>query len=295
MNISDLTKKIRHLEIYTKRRVNDNFSGNYKSFFRGQGLEVSYLRQYEFGDDARLIDWITSARQGSLYVKKFQETRELTIILLIDLSASMNFTSCEHRKADMVIEFASLILFSALKNNDKFGVILFHDNFFKYIPPQKGKSHLLQILREIILGFSKNQYQKSNLDKALGFLNHIVRRRSICFLLSDNILEENDEDNLALRIASRKHDFIFINFFDKFEKNINIEEVMEIEDLENGGNLIFDFSSENLRKKYIKLCRKKEESINKILGKYKIEKLDISTQDDVYKELLMFFKKRFKK
>jgi len=293
MNLVELTKKIKYLAIYTNRKVNDNFSGNYKSFFRGQGLEVNDLRQYEFGDDARLIDWITSAKQGSLYIKKFQETRELTVMLLVDLSASMNFTTCERKKSDTAIEFIALILFSALRNNDKFGVVLFADSVLKYIPPKKGKSHLLKILREIILGFENNQYQKSNPYKAIDFLNNIIRKRSVCFFVGDEIMQNADCDrNISLKIANRKHDFVFVNIFDEFERVINTDEVIEIDDLESGRSMVLDFSDQKLRDNYQRLRNQKYDEVDSVLKKYRIEKMDISTKSNIYKDLLLFFKKR---
>lgn len=296
MDLKEISKKIKHLEIYTNRNVNEVFAGNYKSSFRGQGLEVSDLRKYEEGDDARHIDWITTAKKGKPYIKKYQETRELTTLVMIDLSASMNFTTVDKKKSEVALELVSTILFSAFKNGDKFGAILFGDKVFEYIPPKKGKSHLLRILRAIISGYENNHYTEGNQKIALDYLNSVAKRHTICFFISDELIPnsilENSEGHSYLKIANQKHDLVYVNIFDKFEKKIDSKDVLEIEDPETREIMIIDFSDEKIRNNYIKERDKKYKRIKKILNQYRIDSLEISTESNIYKELLLFFKKR---
>ena len=289
MNIKDITKKIRHLEIATKKNVTEIFVGNYKSSFMGHGLEVSDLRQYEEGDDIRHIDWITTAKQGTAYVRKYQETRELTTIVIIDLSSSMNFTSTGKTKKEVATEIASTILFSAFKNGGKFGAILFSEVVEVYIPPKKGKLHLLRILREIITLYGNNKYKKSNLNKPLNFLNLIIKKNTICFFISDHI---NQDSVNSLKLANQKHDFIFINIFDEFEKGKVLKEALEIEDPETGEQILIDLSNKKIREKFIKIREEKNKAMEEILKKNKIDSLNISTKNNAFKELFKFFKMR---
>jgi len=296
MEHKELLKTIRHLEIITNKRVDDIFAGNYKSSFRGQGYEFSDLRKYEEGDDARHIDWITTAKQGTAFVKKFQETRELTTILLVDVSANMNFGTGEKNKSRISLELASLLLFSALKNNDKFGIILFAQDIYSYIPPKKGRNHLLRILREMLLAFSQNIQEESNLKNALDFLNSAIKKQSICFLLSDDIsrLSQQNKNALrALKISKQKHDFIYFNIFDDFEREIKKQYgVLEMLNLVSEEREVFDLSDKSFVQKYNKLRQEKYNLEKQILKKNNIDHLFISTTANIYKELLFFFKKR---
>ena len=289
MNIKDITKKIRHLEIITKKNVTEIFVGNYKSSFMGHGLEVSDLRKYEEGDDIRHIDWITTAKQGTAFVRKYQETRELTTIVIIDLSSSMNFTSCGKTKKEVTVELAAILLFSAFKNGDKFGVILFAEDIEIYIPPKKGKLHLLRILREIITRYEKNQYKKSDLNKPLDFLNLVIKKNTICFFISDHIKETSTN---ALKLANRKHDFIFINIFDAFEKGKIKSEILEIEDPETGEQILIDLTNKKIKNSFIKIRKEKEKIMQEIFKKNKIDSFELSTQDNIFKKLFKFFKMR---
>ena len=288
MDIKDITKKIRHLEILTKKNVTEIFVGNYKSSFMGHGLEVSDLRPYAEGDDIRHIDWVTTAKQGTAYVRKYQETRELTTIVVIDLSASMNFTSTGRTKKEIATELASILLFSALKNGDKFGAILFTDTV-NYIPPKKGKLHLLRILREIITQYENNSYKKSNLNAPLDFLNLVIKKNTICFFITDDM--DTDAVN-QLKLANQKHDFIFINIFDEFEKGKVLPEPIEIEDPETGEQILIDLSNKKIREQFIKLRENRTKIMEEIFKKNRIDSLNISTQNNVFKELFGFFQIR---
>lgn len=294
MDVKELVKTIKHLEIQTNRKVNEIFAGNYKSSFRGQGLEVSDLRKYEEGDDARHIDWIITARQGRPYVRKFQETRELTTMLLIDLSGSMDFTTAEKKKSRVAVETAAFLLFSALKNNDKFGAILFADRIYSYIPPRKGRSHLLRILRETIQGFEEKKNKRAELKPALDFLNLTVKKRSICFLLSDELGSFRGGRELApLKIANKKHDLIYLRIFDRFEREIDGRlPVLRVSDPETGVVGVFDLSDRAVLARYNEIRRAREEAEKTIVKQNGIDYLPIATTANIYKELLLFFRKR---
>ncbi len=294
MEAKEIVKTIKFLEIHTNCQVNEMFVGNYKSSFRGQGLEVSDVRKYEEGDDARHIDWIITARQGKPYVKKYQETRELTTMVMVDVSNSMNFSSKEKTKANVALETAAIVLFSALKNNDKFGAIIFADKIYAYIPPKKGKKHLLQILREIIQGQNEATMKSADLAMVFNFLNKTIKKRSFCFLLSDNLLDNKAEQNLMpLKIANKKHDFVYINLFDNFEKKITDDfPIIKMINPENGEVLIIDLSNKNLVEKYNKLRSEKYKKEADLIKKNAIDFMSISTTENIYKNLLLFFKKR---
>jgi len=296
MDTKNLVKAIKHLEIYTNKKVNEIFAGNYKSSFRGQGLEFSDLREYEEGDDVRHIDWMTTAKQGRPYIKKFQETRELTTMIIADISDSMKFTTAKKTKSRILIEITAYILFSSLKNNDKFGAIIFTNQIYSYIPPKKGKKHLLYILREIIKGFNIQKTKKTNLNIALDFLNKTIKKRSICFLLSDNLCDNEHIEYSklkALKIANQKHDFIYINIFDNFEKKINIGYPnLKIINPETEKIDIINLSNKKLIDNYNKIRSKKYDYEFDILNKNQIDHLSIATTGNVYKDLLLFFRKR---
>ena len=296
MDTKELVKTIKHLEIHTNRKVNEIFAGNYKSSFRGQGLEFSDLRKYEEGDDARHIDWLITARQGRPYVKKFQETRELTTIIMADISDSMEFTTAKKTKSRILIETVAYILFSALKNNDKFGAIIFADQIYAYIPPKKGRKHLLYILREIIQGFSIQEKKKTNLSAALDFFNKTVKKRSISFLLSDNLRDDDcvlDKGLRALKIANQKHDFIYVNIFDNFEKKIESGYPnLKMVNSETGEIGSFDLSNKKLINNYNQIRSRRYAEEFDFLNKNRIDYLSIATTANVYKDLLLFFRKR---
>lgn len=289
MNLSEITKKIRHLDILSKRNANDVFVGNYRSSFKGQGLEIADIRKYEEGDDIRHIDWITTAKQGTPFIKLFQESRERTTMIIIDVSSSMNFTSTGVRKKEKAIETAATLLFSALKNNDKTGALIFSDTIESYIPPKKGRGHVLRILREILYQYDKNTYKKSDQYQALKFFNSVIRRHCIAFFLSDQITQDSHK---LLRTANQKHDFVFIHFLDPFEKGITIAEPMEIENPETGQTMIINLTDKHLRSTYKKIRQRKQQELERLLMKNNIDRVDISTQTPIYQELLAFFQMR---
>ena len=293
MDAKKIAEKIKYLEINTNHKVDEVFSGNYKSSFRGLGLEFSDLRKYEEGDDARYIDWITSAKQGVPFVKKFQETRELTLMMLIDVSSSMKFTTQAKDKSQIALELEAHLLFSALKNNDKFGAIIFSNQIHSFIPPKKGRSHLLRILRETIKYADEPDKKNTDLKIGLDILNKTIKRRSVCFLLSDNLTDGEKETESILRVVNKKHDFIYVNICDPLEKEIkeNLGSFKMINP-ETGESEIINLKDNKLIQRYNNIRKEKEAKEMEILKKNKIDYLQISTISNIYKELLLFFKKR---
>ena len=289
MEVKDLIAQIRYLDVITNRKVTDVFAGNYKSAFKGHGMEIADVREYEEGDDARHIDWMVTARQGKPYLKQYQETRELTTLVMIDLSASMNFTSTGKTKREIAIELAAVLLFSALKMNDKFGIILFSDQVETYIPPKKGKSHLLRIFREILVGFEQNQYKKGHPEQALKFLNTIVKTQSVCFYIGDEL---GDDVASQLKIANKKHDFVFLNVYDPFERELTHNDFLEIEDPETGEQMVIDLSDKGVRERFNQIRKQKQETMKTLVRKNQVDLVEVGTNGNVFKELLLFFKKR---
>lgn len=289
MKSTDIMKQVREIDIIVKRSVSEIFVGNYKSSFRGTGLEVEDIRKYSEGDDARMIDWITTAKQGTTYVKKYQETRELGVVIALDLSASMNFSTTDKRKRDVAIHTASCLIYSAMNNNDKFGLLLFSDTVEKYIPHGKGKGQFIRIIREIVRGFEKNDYKKSSHKTVLNFINSAIGRNQLIFYISDGMSEDAFS---SLKIASKKHDFIFINIFDKFERGQVGRDMIFVEDLETGKKHIANLTNKKTFANFRKIRQQKLNSLRNLLKKSRIDTVDISTDGNIYKELLMFFKKR---
>lgn len=286
----ELLKQVREIEIKTKGLVNQVFSGEYHSVFKGKGMEFSEVREYQFGDDIRNIDWNVTARFGHPFVKIFEEERELTVILMIDLSGSLSFGSKSKTKQKVAAEISAILSFSALKNNDKVGLILFTDKIEKFVPPRKGRKHVLRIVRDI-LSF-KPEGNKTNLYNALEFLNHAIKKRSIVFFLSDFIDEGFEK---ILSVVSRKHDFIALSIEDKRESELINVGLVKFFDAETGNEFLVDTSSKSFLDFYKK---KKSEAINKRKYLFRLNKIDnvnIISGEDYIKPLVQFFKIREKR
>lgn len=292
MEVKDLVKKINLLEFTTNRKVNDLFVGSYKSAFKGRGVEFADIREYDEGDDFRDIDWITSAKQQKLFVKTYHETRELTTLILVDLSSSMNFSSTEKTKKEMSLEILTTLCFSALKNNDKIGALFFTDKVETFIYPRKGQGQVWRILRSALMGFEENAYKKSNIGAALRFLSTAFPRRAISFLISDEFDSNDKELQKSFKIANQQHDFIFTRVFDPLEKEMDMKGVFTFEDPETGRKSIIDLSHEKTRKEFQMIRREKEHNMQKMLQNCGVEIIEIGTQDSVFKKLFVFFKKR---
>ncbi len=287
MDTKELLKKVRKIEIKTKRLSDHIFGGEYQSTFKGRGMAFSEVRQYQFGDDVRAIDWNVTARYNDTFIKEFEEERELTMMLIIDISGSNFFGSDSLFKNEYVTELAATLAFSATKNNDKVGLILFSDNVELYIPPKKGKSHVLRIIREL-LEF-KSESKKTNINIPLKFVSNILKNRSIAFIISDFI--SKDYSN-SLKIFSSKHDVTGIRIYDKTEEIIPNLGVIDITDNETGAKLTVNTGSKNVRKKYSEYYNSKRNEFIDFFKKSGSGIIECNTQDDYQKKLLKYFKSR---
>ena len=286
----EILKKVKRIEIQTRGLVNNFFGGEYHSVFKVRGMTFSEVRQYQQGDDIRLIDWNVTARSGEPFIKVFEEERELTVMLVVDISASGAFGSQLHKKNNIGAEIAGILGFSAIKNNDKVGLILFSDDVVRYVPPKKGKSHILLVIRELL--YAETDKYKTSVKDALEFLMKVSSRKCVVFLLSD-FLDDNYME--SLRIVNRKHDLICINIYDPYEINLPNIGMVKIEDVETGSKFWIDTSSE------ADLKQMNEQNAQSIINfeneciKIGLDIISIPTDKDYVNPLMKFFKKRLKK
>jgi len=283
----EIFKKVRKIEIITRKLVQDVFSGEYHSTFKGQGMEFSEVREYSIGDDIRMIDWNVTARMGSPYVKKFVEERELTVFILIDMSASSKFGTKTQLKSEIAAEISALLSFSAIKNNDKVGMIIFTNKIEKYIPPKKGRTHILRIIREILL--FKPESKETNLNVALNYLNKITKRRAIVFLISDFIAPDFYK---AIAVTNKKHDLIAITLKDPREKSFPKAGFIFLEDAETSEELIIESFNPLFHKKFNEITNQKDKELEKIFNKINIVYIKIDTEKPYINPLIAFFKMR---
>lgn len=288
METSELLKKVRQIEIKTRGLSRHIFAGQYHSAFKGRGMAFSEVREYEFGDDIRDIDWNVTARYIRPYVKVFEEERELTVMLLIDVSGSKDFGSIHQMKKDIVTEMAATLAFSAIQNNDKIGVIFFSDKIEKFIPPQKGKRHILYIIRELI-DFQPDD-KKTDISQALKYLTNAIKKRCTAFLISDFIDKGNYQD--ALTIANRKHDVVAIQVYDRRETELPKVGLIKIKDAETGAERWIDSSSKRIREAYLEWWNKRQEKMNASFKRSRVDSVSVRTEDDYVKALLTLFGKR---
>ena len=288
METSELLKKVRQIEIKTRGLSNNIFAGQYHSAFKGRGMAFSEVREYQFGDDTRDIDWKVTARYVRPYIKVFEEERELTVMLLIDVSGSKDFGSVSQMKRDVTTEIAATLAFSAIQNNDKIGVIFFSDKIEKFIPPQKGRRHILYIIRELI-DFRPDDRQ-TDINQALKYLTNAIKKRCTAFLLSDFIDHGNYHD--ALTIANRKHDIVAIQVYDRRETELPTVGLMKVRDAETGQERWIDSSSKRVREAYRTWWDKRQAEMNAAFQKSRIDAVSIRTEDDYVKALLALFDKR---
>ena len=286
----EILKKVKRIEIQTRGLVNDFFGGEYHSVFKGRGMTFSEVREYQPGDDIRLIDWNVTARSGNPFIKVFEEERELTVFLIVDISASGAFGSELHLKKNISAEIASVLGFSAIKNNDKVGLILFSNDVVKYVPPKKGKSHVLRVIRELL--YTKPRGQGTSIKNALDFLMKVSKRRCVVFLLSD-FLDDKYWD--SIRITNRKHDLIGINIYDPYEVVFPDIGMIKVEDSETDSKFWIDTSYGPELKKMNNENIKSLSDIEKESAKIGLDIVSISTADDYVEPLMRFFKKRGKK
>ena len=284
----ELVKEIRKLEIRTDRVVDELIGGAYHSVFKGHGIEFEEVREYAEGDDVRDIDWNVTARFHRPYVKVFEEERELTVMLLIDVSGSLDFGTQKQMKRDMVTEIAATIAFSAIQNNDKIGVVFFSDKIEKYIPPKKGRKHILYIIREM-LDFHPES-KRTDVKQAVEFLSSVQKRRTTAFILSDFYVRSDFQQ--SLQIANRKHDVVAIQVYDQRARELPDVGLMKVVDAETGYEQYVDTSSKRLRDSYRKYWQGRQSQLLETFNKSNVDNVSIATSEDFVKALLMLFKQR---
>ena len=288
METSEIIKKVRKIEIKTRGLSSNIFAGQYHSAFKGRGMAFSEVREYQYGDDVRDIDWNVTARFHKPYVKVFEEERELTVMLLIDVSGSQNFGTQKQLTRDMVTEIAATLAFSAIQNNDKIGVIFFSDKIEKYIPPKKGRKHILYIIREL-LDFEP-QSKRTDVAQALEFLTSVSKRRCTAFLLSDFYVRQDFLSQLT--IANRKHDVVAIQVYDKRAKELPDVGLMRVVDAETGFEQYVDTSSRHLRESYHRYWVNRQRQLKETLAKSNVDSVSIATDEDYVKSLMALFNRR---
>lgn len=290
MITEDILKKVRRIEIISKKSSKELFAGEYHSAFKGRGMEFSEVREYDPGDDIRFIDWNVSSRMGKLFVKQFVEERELTVILAIDLSASLNFFSNSQSKKDMAAEISALIAFTASLNNDKVGLLLFTDEIERFIPPKKGKTHILRIIREILQFEPKGK--GTSIDKGLAYLSKVIKKKAILFLISDFI---DSGFAQSVKIASQKHDLIAIKIYDEREKVLPDSGVFIMKDLETDNEFFVDFSSSETWEKFRKDYKRNQTELLDLFKKFNVDYIEFDSKEEYVKPLFNFFLKRKRK
>ena len=291
-NDEDILKRVRRIEIKTRGLSDEIFAGKYHTAFRGRGMSFSEVREYRPGDDVRDIDWNVTARAHRAHVKVYEEERELTMMLLVDVSSSRMFGTEELTKKNLITEIAATLAFSAAKNNDKVGCILFSDHIEKFIPPKKGRSHILMIIRELV-SFTPSG-KGTNISEALRYLVGVNKKRATTFLLSDFINSEADMPKLedALKIASAKHDIMAIRVFDKCDEHLPDVGIIEVEDAETGERSWLDTSSRRVREFWAQQYAERNTAMASLLTHNRVDMAEVATDGDYVKELIKMFKKR---
>lgn len=286
----EILKKVKRIEIQTRGLVNDIFSGEYHSVFKGRGMEFAEVREYQIGDDIRTIDWNVTARQGHPFVKVFEEERELTVMLLVDVSSSGEFGTFEQMKGEIAAEICALLAFSAIKNNDKVGLIIFSDTVEKFVAPKKGKSHVLRVIREIL--YHEPEGKETNIAEALEFFSRVTPRRSVVFLVSDFISSGYEK---ALQIANKKHDMVAITITDPREVDLPNVGFIELEDAETGETFLLDTSSANVRDAFAAETSETKDELEKLFKKLQVDHINIRTDQSYIEPLIRFFRMRAKR
>jgi len=291
----EILKKVRQVEVRTSRLVNDTLAGTYQSVFKGRGMNFDEVREYVPGDEIRTIDWNVTARTGVPHIKKFSEERELTIMLMIDVSGSGDFGSSTSSKREIMAEIGSVLAFSAVRNNDKVGLVLFSDSVELYVPPQKGRSHILRLIREIL--FFQPKGRKTDLVTALDFVNRVTKRKCVAFLISDFCLPGDFEDGLArlqpkLQVSNRRHDLIAMIISDPREFELPDVGWLTLEDAESGAQVDLDTSDPAIRRGYKELATARASSLHRAIRSAGVDLLDLSTDTSYIPPLMNFFGKR---
>jgi uncharacterized protein (DUF58 family) len=286
---SELLKKVRKIEIKTKGLSRNIFAGEYHSAFKGRGMAFSEVREYQFGDDIRNIDWNVTARYGHPFIKIFEEEGELTVMLLVDVSGSRDFGTVERTKKSVIVELAAILSFSAISNNDKIGVIFFSDRIEKFIPPLKGRTHTLRIIRELIE--FEPVSRKTDISVALRYLTNAMKRRVTAFIISD-LMDNFSSMEQALSIANNKHDMVGLRIYDERETELPSVGMIKLKDAETGEYIWVDSSSSRVRETYSRYWNDRNKKLDSLLKKTGLDYVNISTREDYVKSLVALFKKR---
>ncbi len=288
METSELLKRVRQIEIKTHGLSSNIFAGQYHSAFKGRGMAFSEVREYQYGDDVRDIDWNVTARFDKPFVKVFEEERELTVMLLVDVSNSLDFGTTKQFKKDMITEIAATLAFSAIQNNDKIGVIFFSDRIEKFIPPQKGRKHILYIIREL-LDF-RPASKRTDIQSVIKYLTNVLKKRCTAFMLSD-FIDEHDYQN-ALTIANRKHDIVAVQVYDRRMEELPNVGLMKVHDAETGHEQWIDTSSKKLRNAHHAWWKSHQQKLNDVFTHSNVDSVSVRTDQDYVKALLTLFAKR---
>ena len=286
----EILKKVRRIEISTRGLVNEVFSGEYHSVFKGRGMNFAEVREYQYGDDIRSIDWNVTARSGAPFVKIFEEERELTVMLVVDVSASGDFGTRERLKGEVAVEICALLAFSAIKNNDKVGLIIFSDRIEKFVPPRKGRRHVLRVLRELL--YHQPEGRGTDITSALEYLTHVQRKKAVTFLVSD-FRDQGFEK--ALAVAGRRHDLIAVRMGDQRERELPAVGYLELEDPETGQRVVVNTSNADFRAAFGERVGRSRNELDRSFRRHKVDVIDIETGRPYVKELMRFFQDRMRR
>jgi uncharacterized protein (DUF58 family) len=286
----ELLKKIRKIEISTRRVVNETLSGQYHSVFKGRGMAFDEVRQYQPGDEIRAIDWNVTARMNDAYVKVFTEERELTVMLVVDVSGSQDFGTREKTKGEQAAELAALVAFSAISNNDRVGLVMFSDRVEKFVPPKKGRKHVLRVISEVLT--YKPKHKRTDLRAGLDYLNRIAKRKTVAFLISDFIADQYER---ALRVTARKHDLIAVTLRDPLERELPALGIAMVEDPETGERLHVDLSDPGVRGAFATEIERRRLERKKLFDKLDVDQIEITVGQEFVKPLVTFFRARAKR
>jgi len=283
----EILKQVRRIEISTRGLVNEVFSGEYHSVFKGRGMSFAEVREYQYGDDIRSIDWNVTARSGVPFVKIFDEERELTVMLIVDVSASGDFGSRDRMKGEVAVEICALLAFSAIKNSDKVGLVIFSDRIEKFVPPRKGRRHVLRVLRELL--FHEPEGRGTDITAALEYVSHVQRKKAVTFLVSD-FRDEGFEK--ALAVAGRRHDLIAVRLSDRREQELPALGYLELEDPETGERVVVNTANPDFRERFAARVGRRREALDRALRRSRVDVIDIEAGEPYVKPLMRFFQDR---
>jgi len=287
---AEILKRVRRVELKTRRLVNESMAGEYHSVFKGRGMAFAEVREYQPGDDVRIIDWNVTSRMGHPYVKIYDEERELTVMLLVDASSSGQFGTRQQLKGEIAVEISALLAFSAIKNNDRVGLAIFTDRVEKFIPPKKGRDHVLRVIRELLC--FRAERRGTDISAALEYLNRVLRKKSVVFLISDFISPEYDR---PMRLTNKRHDLVAMSITDPREVDLPDVGLIELEDAETGERALVDTASAGFQDRYARIATERRADLKRRLGAMDVDHVDISTNEPYDRPLMHFFRRRTRK